>query len=133
MKYLNDVTTKDCVGKILKSKNFGEFKVVKYNNKTNVVIQFLKTDYETTVRLTNIRNGYVKDPYSASVYDVGISGTKYPPTINDVKTKEYGLWQNMLTERTVPSDHQLLHSNDEGLYLCDHTKQCPYQTAYQQL
>ena len=96
MKYLNDVSYKDCVGKVCKSKSSGDFKIVKYNNKTNVVIQFLKTDYETTVRLTNIRNGYVKDPYSASVYDVGISGTKYPPTINDVKTKEYGLWQNMV-------------------------------------
>ena len=30
MKYLNDVNYEDCVGKILKSKNSGDFKVLKY-------------------------------------------------------------------------------------------------------
>ena len=30
MKYLNDISYKDCVGKILKSKNSGDFKVLKY-------------------------------------------------------------------------------------------------------
>ena len=68
MKYLNDVSYKDCVGKVFKSLNSGDFKVVKYNNKTNVVIQFLKTGYETSVRLTNIRNGKVKDRYLPSVF-----------------------------------------------------------------
>ena len=96
MKYLNDVSYKDCVGKICKSNLSGDFKVLKYNDSKNVEIQFSKTGYETTVHLGSIKIGSVKDPYSASVYDVGISGTKYPPTINDVKTKEYGLWQNML-------------------------------------
>ena len=86
MKYLNDVT-KDCVGKVCKSKSSGDFKIVKYNNKTNVVIQFLKTGYETTVRLTNIRNGYVEDPYLPSVYGVGILGTKYlAPIYRDWET-----------------------------------------------
>ena len=96
MKYLNDISYKDCVGKVCKSKSSGDFKILKYNDSGNVEIQFLKTGFKTTVRLGSIRIGSVKDPYSASVYDVGISGTKYPPTINDVKTKEYGLWQNML-------------------------------------
>ena len=96
MKYLNDVSYKDCVGKVCKSKSSGDFKIVKYNNSINVEIQFVTTGFEVTATLGNVRNGEVKDPYSASVYGVGISGTKYPPTINDVKTKEYGLWQNML-------------------------------------
>ena len=42
MKYLNDVNYKDCVGKVCKSKLSGDFKIVKYNNSRNVVIQFLK-------------------------------------------------------------------------------------------
>ena len=33
MKYLNDVSYKDCVGKLCKSKSSGDFKVLKYNNK----------------------------------------------------------------------------------------------------
>ena len=96
MKYLNDVSYKDCVGKICKSLNSGDFKIVKYNDKTNVEIRFLKTGFETTAILGNIRNGKVKDPYSPSVYGVGILGTKYPPSISGVKTKEYVLWYSML-------------------------------------
>ena len=96
MKYLNDVNYKDCIGKVCKSKSSGDFKVLKYNDMANVEIQFLKTGYETSATLNNIKSGSVKDPYLPSVYGVGITGTKYPPTINGVKTKEYGLWQNML-------------------------------------
>ena len=96
MKYLNDVSYKDCVGKVCKSKSSGDFKIVKYNDSDNVEIRFVNTGYETTVRLTNIRNGNVKDPYLPSVYGIGISGTKYPITINGTLTKEYTLWQSML-------------------------------------
>ena len=93
---LNDVNYKGCVGKVCKSLNSGDFKILKYNGSKNVEIQFLKTGYEATVELGNVRSGKVKDPYSPSVYGVGISGTKYPPTINGVITKEYDLWQSML-------------------------------------
>ena len=55
MKYLNDVSHKDCVGKILKSKNSGDFKILKYNDSRNVEIQFINTGFETTVQLGDIR------------------------------------------------------------------------------
>ena len=42
MKYLNDVSYKDCVGKIYKSKLSCDFKVLKYNNVRDVEIQFIK-------------------------------------------------------------------------------------------
>ena len=96
MKYLNDVSCRDCVGKVCKSLNSGDFKVLKYNNAKDVEIQFLKTGYETVTQLGNIRNGKVKDPYSPSVYDVGISGAKYPISEGGVETKEYALWKSML-------------------------------------
>ena len=97
MKHLNDVSYKDCVGKVFKSTSSGDFKIVKYNNAKNVEIQFLKTGYEMVVTLDNIKSGLIKDPYSPSVFGVGVVGTKYPPTINGVKTKEYTLWYSMLT------------------------------------
>jgi hypothetical protein len=78
MKYLNDVSYKDCVGKVCKSKSSGDFKIVEYNNKTNVKIQFINTGYEAVVELGSIRNGGVKDLYLPSVCGVGVSGTKYP-------------------------------------------------------
>ena len=96
MTYLNDVNRKDCVGQVCKSKSSGYFKVLKYNDSGNVEIQFSQTGYKTVVRLTTIKSGNVKDPYSPSVRGVGILGTKYPSKINGVKTKEYVLWSNML-------------------------------------
>ena len=96
MKYLNDVSYKDCVGKVCKSKSSGDFKVLKYNDARNVEIQFLKTGYEATVELGSIRKGEVKDPYSPSVFGVGLLGTKYPSTINGRNTKEYEIWCSML-------------------------------------
>ena len=95
MKYLNDVS-KDCVGKVCKSKSSGDFKIVKYNDSKDVEIQFLETGYEKSARLDHIRNGKVKDPHSPSVCGVGIVGIKYPISECGVHTKEYGLWQNML-------------------------------------
>ena len=105
MKYLNDVNYKDCVGKVCKSLNSGDFKILKYNNKKNVKIQFLNTGFEVVVELGHIRDGGVKDRYAPSVFGVGVSGTKYPITINGVKTKEYGLWVRML-ERCYSDAYQ---------------------------
>ena len=96
MKYLNDVNYKDCVGKVFKSTSSGDFKILKYNNSANVVIRFLKTGYETSATLGNIRKGEVKDPYLPSVYGVGILGTKYLTKISGVITKEYETWRSML-------------------------------------
>ena len=109
MKYLNDINYRDCVGKVCKSLNSGDFKILKYNDTANVVIQFLKTGYETTVELGNIKKGYVKDHYSPSVYGIGVFGTKYPSRVNGVKTKEYKLWHSMLVRcysDTIKKKHQ---------------------------
>ena len=96
MKYLNNVSYKDCVGKVCKSLNSGGFKIVKYNNSRNVDIQFINTGFETSSQLEHIKNGNVKDPYVASVHGVGILGTKYPSKVNGRNIKEYDLWNNML-------------------------------------
>ena len=42
MKYLNDITYKDCVGVVCKSTSSGDFKILKYNDNRNVEVQFLK-------------------------------------------------------------------------------------------
>ena len=96
MKYLNDVNYKDCVGKVCKSLNSGDFKIVKYNDKENVEIQFTNTGYETVARFGNIKSGNVKDKYLPSVYGVGVIGTKYPTRVNGALTKEYTLWVSVL-------------------------------------
>ena len=113
MKYLNEVSYKNCVGKVCKSKSSGDFKILKYNDSKEVEIQFLKTGFETSVQLTNIRNGNVKDPYSPSVYGIGVLGVKYPSRVNGVLTKEYELWQNML-ERCYSDHYKKKYPTYEG-------------------
>ena len=125
MKYLNDVNYKDCVGKVCKSLNSGDFKILKYNDTANVVIRFLKTGYETTVRLTNIRNGNVKDTYLPSVYGIGVFGTKYPSRVNGVKTKEYKLWHSMLV-RCYSDTIKKKHPTYEGCEVSDNFKSYEY-------
>ena len=125
MTYLNDVNYKDCVGKILKSKNSGDFKVLKYNDAKDVEIQFLKTGYEATVRLGDIRNGNLKDPYSPSVYSIGIVGTKYPISEGGVLTKEYKLWCGML-QRCYSDSYQKQRPTYEGCEVSENFKSYEY-------
>ena len=125
MKYLNDVSYKECVGKICKSNLSGNFKILKYNDKKNVEIQFINTSYEAVVELGHIRNGDVKDPYAPSVCGVGVSGNKYPITVNGVKTKEYELWYNML-KRCYSDTYQKKYQTYEGCEVSDNFKSYEY-------
>ena len=125
MKYLNDVSYKDCVGKVCKSKSSGDFKILKYNGSGNVEILFLKTGYETAARLDHIKSGEVKDPYSPSVCGVGILGTKYPSTVNSRNTKEYALWQRML-KRCYSTTFKKRRPTYEGCEVSDNFKSYEY-------
>ena len=125
MKYLNDVNYKDCIGKVFKSKNFGDFKILKYNDRANVEIQFLNTGCEVVVRLDNIKSGSIKDPYLPSVYGVGVIGTKYPSTINGVQTREYKLWTHML-QRCYSDKYQKQRPTYEGCEVSDKFKSYEY-------
>ena len=125
MKYLNDISYKDCVGKVCKSLNSGDFKVLKYNDVKDVEVQFLKTGYEMVAQLGNIRKGKVKDPYSPSVFGVGITGTKYQPTINGVNTKEYKLWVRML-ERLYGATYQKKQPTYIGCEVSENFKSYEY-------
>ena len=125
MKYLNDVSYKDCVGKVCKSKSSGDFKVVKYNDSKDVEIQFVNTGFEMFARLGDIRSGLIKDPYSPSVYGVGIVGTKYTITVDGVKTKEYELWKDTL-KRCYSDTYQKKQPTYEGCEVSDKFKSYEY-------
>ena len=124
MKYLNDVS-KDCVGKICKSKSSGDFKVLKYNGAKDVEIQFLKTGFETVTQLGHIRNGNVKDPYVPSVHGVGIIGAKYPISEGGRDTKYYALWTRMLT-RCYSDGFKNKRPTYEGCEVSDNFKSYEY-------
>ena len=125
MKYLNEISYRDCVGKVCKSSNSGDFKILKYNDATNVEIQFLKTGYEIVAQLEHIRKGSVKDPYSPSVYNIGVLGTKYASTINGVHTKEYKLWTSML-ERCYSGNSRNKYPTYEYCEVSDNFKSYEY-------
>ena len=113
MKHLNNVNYKDCVGKVCKSLNSGDFKILKYNDKKNVEIQFLTTGYRKVAEMKEVKTGSIKDPYSPSVFGVGIIGAKCPITINGVKTREYVLWKSML-QRCYSDTYQKKYPTYDG-------------------
>ena len=125
MNYLNDISYKDCVGKVCKSNLSVNFKIVEYNNKTNVKIQFTNTGYEAVVELGSIRSGSVKDRLSPSVYGVGILGTKYQAKVNGVLTKEYTLWREML-KRCYSDTYKKKYPTYEGCEVSDNFKSYEY-------
>ena len=130
MNYLNDVSYKDCVGKVCKSLNSGDFKILTCNGARNVEIQFLKTGYKTTVHLGSIRKGEVKDRYAPSVYDIGIIGDKYPSRVNGRNTKEYMLWCSMLrrcySDANVCDNFQKKYPTYEGCEASENFKSYEY-------
>ena len=125
IKYLNDVNYKDCVGKVCKSLNSGDFKVLKYNDARDVEIQFLKTGHRKVVEMREVKTGSIKDPCLPSVYGVGILGTKYPTTINGVHTKEYKLWHSMLS-RCYSDKYKKKYPTYEGCEVSDKFKSYEY-------
>ena len=125
MKYLNDVNYKSCVGKVCKSLNSGDFKILKYNDKTNVEIQFINTGFKTVARLGHIKSGGVKDPYSPSVFGVGVLGAKYSTRVNGVRTKQYGLWVNML-KRCYSDTHKKKYPTYQGCEVSNKFKSYEY-------
>ena len=125
MKYLNDISYKDCVGKVFKSTSSGDFKILKYNDRANVEIQFLNTGFKTVARLNHIRNGKVKDPYAHSVCGVGVLGTRYPSSEYGVHTKEYKLWCSML-KRCYSDGFKKKRPTYEGCEVSDKFKSYEY-------
>ncbi len=75
-----------------------EAKVVKYENKNNVLIEFQdKYKHIKTVRNSEIKNRSVKNPFFKSVYGVGFLGIgDYKSIINGKKTRVYHAWASML-------------------------------------
>lgn len=125
MNYLNDISYKDCIGKVCKSKSSGDFKILKYNDKRNVEIQFVNTRFETTVELGSIRNGEVKDRYLPSVFGVGIIGAKYPVSEGGVHTKEYELWKSVL-QRCYSDTYKKKYPTYKGCEVSDNFKSYEY-------
>lgn len=71
--------------------------IVDYINYHDVIVEF---DDERKTRkhchIKDFKKGQVKNPFSKSIYGIGITGDKYPTRINKKQTKEYTAWKDML-------------------------------------
>lgn len=96
MKYLNDVDSKNCVGQVLKSKNFGLFRVLEYRSRNEVVVEFVETCFVKTSAMKEVRNGSIRDYEKPSVFGVGVTGSKFPVKVDGKVMKEFSVWYEML-------------------------------------
>lgn len=72
-------------------------RIVKYNNCTNIVVEFQDSyKHQTSTSWKDFIKGNVKNPYYPQVLNVGMIGVKYPAKINKKHTKEYCAWYNIL-------------------------------------
>lgn len=101
------------------SKKLGEYEIiiVNYESSHSVFVQF-QDDYRATVHTTyqHCKNGQVKNPYHPYICGVGYVGVgDYSPTINNVDTKEYSKWSNML-ERCYSDKYRHKHPTYEDCF-----------------
>ena len=72
-------------------------KIIECPKTSHIVVEF-QDEYKTKAytNYSNFLSGSIKNPYYPSVYGVGITGAKYPRSINKKMTKEYDTWIHML-------------------------------------
>ena len=72
-------------------------KIIEYNNKLDIVVEF-QDEYRAKVH-TNysaFNKNSVRNPYYPSVYGVGMIGNKYSMSKNSEDIKEYKLWHSVM-------------------------------------
>lgn len=125
LEYLNNVSTTDCVGKILQSKSWGKFKVLEYKGWRHVLVEFIDTGYRKVAEMKEVKTGSIKDLEYPSVYEVGIVGSKYPVRVKGKVLKEYTLWKGML-ERCYSIRTQERHPTYKGCSVSEKFKRYDY-------
>ena len=89
-----DATKDKYVGKILPSKNYGDFIVLEYNASNDVKIKFLETGFVDTVFVAQMSTGRVRDYMTPLILGKGIVGAKLSK--EDRKHKAYKNWVRIL-------------------------------------
>jgi len=83
--------------KIYTSKKCGDFKVIKYKNSVDVIVEFITTGYRARTQTAHIIRGTVKDKLSPIVFGVGFVGVgDHTACVNKKATKKYAVWQSMI-------------------------------------
>ena len=93
----NKIQKQERLGQEKYNKNGDLMKIVEYNKATDIIVEF-QDEYKGRVHTQygNFIIGNVYNPYLPNVFDIGITGNKYPTKINGKHIKEYATWSSML-------------------------------------
>ena len=105
--------------KVYKSNNFGNFKIIRYINNANVLVEFIDTGYTTMTQSSHITRGAVKDLLFKSVYGVGFYGINKGLEIDfNVERSAYSTWYGMML-RCYSSKYRAKFPTYELVTICN--------------
>lgn len=94
---IGNPATQNKVGLIETNNQGCLMKIVEFNNKNDIVVEFQdKYKFRKKSAMNEFYSGGIKNPYFPSVFGVGIVGEKYKISHNRIVIKEYNVWSNML-------------------------------------
>ena len=110
---------KDRVGTVGINKQGSKMKVISYNSKSDIIVEF-QDKYKVRVHTEwrHFIEGNVKNPYAPSVLNVGITGAKYPVEKDGKTIKEYIAWYSIIL-RSYDKDFKEYCPTYENVTVCD--------------
>lgn len=104
---LNKIYRKTLIGKIFLTNQFGNVKIIQYENRNLMMVEFLQTGTICSARLDNLRAGKLLDPFAERknklVFGKGYLGINKSGRPFDKNV--YKLWYNMLNRCYNPKMH----------------------------
>ena len=114
----------DLVGKVFKTKKYGDCVITQYVKHSDVTVEFLDTGYVVKAALNHIKSGFVKDKLAPSLHGVGITGDFNKEDMLS-KQPEYILWCNMLM-RCYSSHYHKNNPNYKDCTVSENFRYYPY-------
>lgn len=107
------------VGKVFTTNGVTKCKIINYENSHKVTVKFLDSfGHEACVALSDLKRGYVKNPFAPAVCGVGYLGIgEYSPSKGGVKTLAYVQWHGVI-RRSYDLTHKKKQSSYEKVNVC---------------
>lgn len=97
------------IGKVYRTNNYGDVKIIEFYNKSYVKVVFLNTMSEKFTSISTLKKGSLKDKQAPSILGFGIVGEDIPSR-GGIQDRAYGAWHSMLqrclcenTQRKYPT------------------------------
>ena len=103
-------------GHVFTSNDGGEFVIVRYTSKTEVLVRFIASGYEKLTSMSCIRRGCIKDKLRKGIFGVGISDLNVALHSNPEVYRLYSLWCGML-ERCYDENSRQLYPAYNNCYV----------------